>query len=267
VTQNSTTDARRDDADGVITVTFTRDDKLNAINHPMIDVLDEALTALETDDAHRVLVIRAEGRYFTAGKDLRTIRMDLGASTDGVIRGSNIRRDYKVDGHHDLLDRFEMVEKPVILAAHGPCLGLGVEMSVSCDFRLAADTATFGLPEVAKLGALPGSGGISRLTRLVGVHWAKWISMAGQIVSAEQALTIGLVHAVYPLAEFDEAVAAFAKGLAAQSREALGLAKVAIDTAAEVDRRTAREVDRLAQTLLFQSAEYTARMAQIRAPR
>jgi enoyl-CoA hydratase len=259
-THTTTSDARREDANGVITVTLTRDGKLNAINLEMLAVIEEALVDLETVDALRVMVIRAEGRYFTAGKDIRTLRRDLGQSDDGIIRGSNVRRDYRDTGKHDLLDRFETVEKPIILAAQGPCLGLGVEMGVSCDFRLAADTASFGLPEVAKLGALPGSGGISRLTRLIGPHWAKWISMAGEVVDAQQALSIGLIHAVYPLADFDQAVTAFAEGLATRNREALGLAKLAIDTAAEVDRRTAREMDRLAQTLLFMTPEYTAKL-------
>ena len=256
----TTAQARTEDAGGIITVTFTRDDKLNAISAEMYAVIEDALVALETIDEMRVLVIRAEGRYFTAGLDIHGLNTDLGRGTDGVVRGSNMRREYRKSARHDLLDRFESVEKPIILAAQGPCLGLGVEMGVSCDFRLAADTATFRVPEVANLSVLPGSGGISRLTRLVGPHWAKWLSMAGQSVTAEQALSMGLVHAVYPLADFDAAVTSFAESLAAQSREAIGLAKVAIDAAAEVDRRTAREIDRLAQTLLFQSPEYMERV-------
>jgi enoyl-CoA hydratase/carnithine racemase len=81
--------------------------------------------------------------------------------------------------------------------------------------------------------------------------------MAGQTVDAHQALTMGLVHAVYPVAEFGERVQQFARHLASLPREAVGLAKVAIDIAASVDRRTAREVDRMANSLLFTSQEYT----------
>ena len=254
--------ARVESEDGVITVTWTRDAKRNAINFEMWDIFEGAVSALETQDDLRVLVIRAEGRFFTAGTDISGMRANLGEGTDGVIRGSNIRRDYRIEAKHDLFDRLEAVEKPVVLAAHGPCFGSGIEMGASCDFRLAADTAVFSLPEVPNLAVIPGSGGISRLVRLLGPQWTKWLVMGGETISAEQALAIGLVQAVYPAAKFDEAVTAFAKRLAAMPREALGLAKVAIDTAAEVDRRTARELDRLAQTLLFQSAEYRAKVDQ-----
>jgi enoyl-CoA hydratase len=252
--------ARLEAADGVLTYTITRDDKRNAINAEMFDVLDQAITALDRRDDLRVLVIRAEGRYFTSGVDISGMQTNLGEGTDGVVRGSNIRRDYRVLANHDLFDRLESVEKLVVQAVHGPCLGVGVEFGASCDFRLAADTATFGLPEVANLAVIPGSGGISRLTRLVGPHWTKWLAVAGETVDAHQAQAIGLVHAVYPAAEFDERVDGFARKLAALPREAAGVAKLAIDTAADVDRRTARDVDRLAQTLLFTSPDYRERV-------
>ena len=252
--------ARIDVADGVISVTWTRDAKRNAINTEMWEILEGAVSDLESEDELRVLVIRAEGRFFTAGTDITTMRANLGEGTDGVVRGSNIRREYRLDAKHDLFDRLETVEKPVVLAVHGPCFGAGIEMGASCDFRLAADSAVFALPEVPNLAVIPGSGGISRLVRLLGPQWTKWLVMAGETITAEQALAIGLVQAVYPAEEFDDAVTAFATKLVAMPREALGIAKIAIDTAAEVDRRTARELDRLAQTLLFQAPEFRAKV-------
>jgi enoyl-CoA hydratase/carnithine racemase len=175
-----------------------------------------------------------------------------------VLRGSNTRREYRFEAHHDAFDFMETIEKPIILAAQGHCVGVGLEMGVSCDFRLASNEATFSLPEIANLNVLPASGGISRLTRLVGPHWARWLAMAGQVVDAQQALQIGLVHAVYPAEEFPARVQALAHHLASMPREPLGLAKLAIDTAAEVDRRTARDFDRLAQTLLFHGKDFQA---------
>jgi enoyl-CoA hydratase len=259
-TTMTTSDARRDDADGVVTVTFTRDEKLNAVSAGMFSLLEGAVTDLAERDDLRVLVITAEGRFFTAGVDIADMQGQLGQGTDGVVRGSNIRRQYRMRAHHDLFDELEQIEKPIVLAVQGPCMGVGVELGVSCDFRLASDAATFGLPEIPNLAVLPGSGGISRLTRLVGPHWARWLAMAGETVDAHQALTIGLVHDVYPAAEFPERVQAFARRLAGLPREAAGLAKVAIDAAASVDRRTAREIDRLAQTLLFESPEFRDRV-------
>jgi enoyl-CoA hydratase/carnithine racemase len=241
----TTDEIRRDDREGVITLTLSRDDKMNAMTPAMFDVIETAVGDLGDRDDLRVLVITAEGRFFTAGLDVSSLRLDVGTGTDGTVRGSNVRRQYRAD-------------------AQSHCMGVGVELGSSCDFRLASDAATFGLPEVPNLAVLPGSGGISRLTRLVGPHWAKWMVMAGETISADDARAIGFVHAVYPAAEFRERVDAFAHRLAAMPREALGLAKVGIDTAATVDRRTARDFDRMAQTLLFTSDDFRDRVNAFR---
>jgi len=249
------------ESEGIITVTFTRAAKRNAISGPMFELLGQALRALAERDDLRVLLITAEGPYFTAGFDITEMRTStLGEGTDGVIRGSNMRMQYRQDARHDFNDQFELVEKPVVLAAQGHCMGFGVELGSSCDFRLASDEALFGLPEVGNLALIPGAGGVSRLTRLVGPHWAKWLVMAGETVDAHQALAIGLIHAVYPASEFVDRARQFALKLAGQPREALGVAKIAIDTAASVDRRTARDFDRFAQTTLFMSQEYQDRV-------
>lgn len=251
-----TEDARREDSDGIITITFTRDRKLNAVTLPMLEMLVQAGQDLANDDRHRVLLITAEGRYFTSGVDISTMDPDMGKGTDGVFRGSNMRRQYRGRALHDFFDFLESVEKPVVLAAQGSCLGVGIELASSCDFRLAAEGAKFALPEISNLGVLPGSGGISRLTRIVGPAWAKWIAMACQTIDAHQALAIGLVQAVYPAAEFAARARAFCQQLASFPREAVGLAKLAIDAAHYGDRRTARDVDRIAQTLLLTGPEY-----------
>jgi enoyl-CoA hydratase/carnithine racemase len=251
--------ALREDVDGVITVTFTRPDKRNAVDRGMFDLIRDAVRDLRDQDHLRVLVLAAEGEYFTGGKDVADLGT-TGKGTDGIVRGSNMRAQYRINADHDLFDAIEQVEKPVILAAQDHCLGVGVEMGVSCDFRFAADGATFGLPEVQNLAVLPGAGGVSRLTRIVGPHWARWMAMACERVDARQALAIGLVHAVYPAEEFGERVQAFARKLAAMPREALGVAKIAIDTADTVDRATARVFDRFSQTLLFTSDEFKDRV-------
>ncbi len=204
----------RSDIDGVVTVTFRRDDKLNALTGAMLAELQQAAADLADDDSLRVLVITGEGRYFTSGLDIAELQVDIGRGTDGVVRGSTIRRQYRAQALHDFYDTLETIEKPIVLAAQGPCLGIGIELGSSCDFRLAADSAFFGLPEVANLAVIPGSGGISRLTRLVGPHWTKWLAMAGQTIDAEQARLIGFVHAVYPAETFADQAQAFARHLA-----------------------------------------------------
>ena len=246
---------RRDDADGIITLTFTRDHKLNAVSDEMLDVMRVAVADLGDEESNRALVITAEGRYFTAGKD-------IGQMGEHSPSGVALRRNYR--RLHELFDELERIEKPIILAAQGPCLGVGVEMSASCDFRFASERAIFGLPEIPNLAVLPGSGGVSRLTRIVGPHWARWMAMAGENITAQHALTIGLVHQVLPDEGFHDAVQAWARTLISNSGEALGLAKIAIDAAVDSDRRTARHIDRMANTQLLQSREHIEKIEAFR---
>jgi enoyl-CoA hydratase len=247
---------RRDEQDGVVTITFTRDRKLNAVSEEMLDGLRGAIRDLEDRDDLRVLLITAEGRYFSAGIDIGGLQA---RSPSGVTLRSNYRK------LHQLFDMFEVVEKPVVLAAQGPCIGVGVEMASSCDFRLGSDSAHFGLPEVVNLAVIPGSGGISRLTRLVGPHWAKWLAVACENVTADEALAMGFLHRVIPAANFPADALAFAKKLATLPGDAMGVAKLAVDAAADVDRITARNVDRLANTALLQSPDHLAKIAAFRA--
>ena len=130
-----------------------------------------------------------------------------------------------------------------------------MELALSCDFRLASDRARFGIPEI-RLGVLPGSGGTSRLTQLVGRGWARWMVMAGQEVTADRALSMGLVHAVYPHAEFDGAVDAFVRELLTLSPEVVGLAKLSIELSSNLDRNAARNVERIANTTLINGDEH-----------
>jgi enoyl-CoA hydratase/carnithine racemase len=244
-------EARREEQDGVLTVTFTRDRKLNAVTPAMLEVLRTAVSDMTEREDLRVLVITAEGRYFTAGIDIGTLNPDPGRTADGGVSGIKLRSFLRK--LHLVIDSLESLEKPVVLAAQGPCLGLGLEIGASCDFRLAAERATFSLPEIPKMGVIAGSGGISRLTRLIGPHWARWLALASRSIDARKAEQIGLVHEVYPDAEFADRVREFAHALTKLSGEALGLAKLAIDAAASVDRTTARDFDRVANTLLLLS--------------
>lgn len=250
----TTQDSRRDDADGIITITFTRDRKLNAVNAAMLDMLRDAAADLAERDDLRALIITAEGRYFTAGADITALPVETGPG----LYGPDFRRTYRQ--LHQLFDELEAIEKPVILAAQGPCLGIGVELSGSCDFRFASDRAHFGLPEVRNIATLPGSGGIARVVRLVGPAWTKWLAMASQNISAERALMIGLVHDVFPEDELQQKVREFVLDMVGQPREALGVAKLVIDASAFADRRTARDLDRITNTALCGSAEHQAKM-------
>ena len=128
---------------------------------------------------------------------------------------------------------------------------------MSCDFRLAAKSARYGFPE-GKFGVLPASNGVSRLTRLVGTHWARYIIMANLPVDADRALMIGLVHEVYADDGFDDEVMRFCRHLAEQNGEQMGAAKIAIEMARDVGLAQARNVERMANSALMLNPEYLA---------
>jgi enoyl-CoA hydratase/carnithine racemase len=153
----------------------------------------------------------------------------------------------------------EHIEKPIVVAHHAMCVGGGLELSLSCDFRLAAQSAGYAFPE-GKFGVLPASNGVSRLTRICGPHWARWLIMANKSVNADQALIMGLVHEVFPDATFDEDVMAFCRHLAAQNGEQMGAAKVAIELAHDVGLAAARNVERMANSALMLNPDYVARL-------
>ena len=247
------------EADGILTVTIDRPDKLNAISPDVTAVLWEATRMLSSRPDLRCMVITGVGRYFTVGIDLGNFRSEQESrpSEWGSHASWNHRRRYR--RHHQLYDEFEYIEKPIVLAAQATCLGAGTEMAVSCDFRFCTPETKFALPEV-KLGVISGSGGSSRLTRIVGVAWAKYIAMAGMKVGAEQAKQIGLVHDVFPAETFLEDVYAFCRKMIEVPPDALGTAKLAIDIAADVsDRGVQRHFDRVANYGLMESAEFKSR--------
>jgi enoyl-CoA hydratase len=249
-------------SDQILELVLNRPGKLNAINAEMYDALIEQTERFATDASLRVMLIRARGKYFSAGVDLNS---ELGP--DPKLSSPMAFRQWYREGRgslHPLLDRFELIEKPIVVAHHAPCLGGALEISLSCDFRLAADSALYGLPETA-FGNIPGSGGTSRMTRLVGPQWARWFIMANLQMDAAKAERIGLVHEVYRDAEFEARVREFCLNLAKQPPETIGAAKIAIELTADLDRAQARNVERLTASGLYFGDEYRELIAALRA--
>jgi enoyl-CoA hydratase/carnithine racemase len=236
--------ARREDRDGIAVVTLDRQAKRNALTIAMRDVIFQAVDDLRDRDDLRVLLIRAEGAFFTAGIDIVEHQQVYSHNRTMMT----FRRDYRRNIHR-FFDEMEAVEKPVVMAINGPCLGLGLEMAGAVDFRLASSNAWFALPEV-DLGMIAGSGGTSRITRLCGVGWAKWLGMAGERMDAETARVAGLVQAVWPPETFEEQVWSFCTRLAGRPADSVGVAKLAIDLCYDLDRAGGRTVERIANTPL-----------------
>jgi enoyl-CoA hydratase/carnithine racemase len=247
-----------EEADGVLIATLNRPDKLNAISREMMDGLTEAVLRLRETPELKVMLIRATGRYFSSGADLRGGNRNI-ASPANVAANSagKIRENHRLNLNNmqQLWDEMEHIEKPIVVAHHAKCVGGGLEMSLSCDFRLAARSASYAFPE-GLFGVLPASGGVSRLTRLCGPHWARWLIMANKPASSEMALTMGLIHQVFDDATFEAEVMDFCRHLAKQNGEQMGAAKVAIDLCAELGRDSARQVERLSNSALMLNPDY-----------
>jgi enoyl-CoA hydratase/carnithine racemase len=249
-----------EEQDGILIATLNRPEKLNALSGETMRLYEAALHRFRDTPELKVLLIRATGRYFCAGADLR------GGGEDGsgkATTASGIRESMrlKLNGMHRIYDEMEAIEKPIVVAHHAPCVGGGLEISLSCDFRLAARSATYAFPE-GKFGTLPSSNGVSRLTRIVGTHWARYLIMANLPVSADRALIMGLVHEVWPDESFQDEVMRFCRHLAKQHGEQMGAAKLAIELARDVGLAQARNVERMANSALMLNPDYQAGLAK-----
>ena len=232
---------------GITVLRLNRPDNLNSWNQAMRDELRAAVNGLVADDALRVAVITGTGRAFSAGEDVRGMKSLADIGTRGFRR---VVRDI-----HNVFDEIEAIEVPVIAAINGVAAGGGLELALSCDFRFAAHSAKMGLPE-NNVGLIPGSGGCSRLVRTVGLSAAKRIVMTGEMMSADKALHYRLIDEVVPAEQLMDEVMAFARKLAAKAPQALGLAKVVLNNCARVDPDTARNFERLGQSILKRTDDH-----------
>ena len=184
-----------DAARRVATITLDVPGKMNRVAITARAQLAQVFEELGRDDAARCIVIRGAGdEAFTAGGDIAGF----------------MQVDPEWISHlHDNVAAPERCPKPVIAQLHGYCLGVGLELALACDFRIAADDTQIGLPEIS-LGMIPGSGGSQRIVQMVGVGRAKDMVMRGRRLKADEALAWGLLTEVHPRAELDAAVAALA---------------------------------------------------------
>lgn len=244
--------------DGILIATLNRPDKLNAISRDMMDLLTEAVLEFRDNEAIKVMLIRATGRYFSAGADLRSGNQRVvSPAASGSKTARAIRENHRLNLNNmqQLWDEMEHIEKPIVVAHQAMCVGGGLEMSLSCDFRLASASASYAFPE-AKFGVLPATNGVSRLVRVVGPHWARLLIMANMPIDAQEARIAGLVHKVYPDESFESDVMGFCRHVAQQNAEMVGTAKVAIELAADLGVHQAASVERLANSALMLSPEY-----------
>lgn len=243
--------------ENIIIATFNRPDKLNAMSPELLEILEAAVHHYRDTPELRVMLINSKGRYFSAGADLKQGNAE---NRPQLTRGSQVREQHRKLPMRRIWDEMEGVEKPFVVAHHARCVGGSLEMSLSCDFRLAAQSASYAFPE-AKFGVLPATNGVSRLVRIIGPHWARYMIMANIPLESHEALNAGLVHKVFPDETFADDVMAFCRHLAKQDGELVGAAKVAIELANDLPSHQAALVERLVNSSIMISPHQKELMA------
>jgi enoyl-CoA hydratase len=236
---------RRGAQDRIALITINRPEKRNALNVKTREEGAAALDELRGDDSVRVVVFTGAGdKSFIAGADISEFADQTAFTQREVMHGRS------------LFTAVDTFPKPVIAMINGYCLGGGCELALSCDIRIASETASFGQPEI-NLGIIPGGGGTQRLTRLVGEGKAMELILTGEIVDARTACSIGLVNTVVPASELEAKTMELANRIAEKSPVALAMAKEAVKTAARanLDEGLRREIDLFA--ICFSSEDKT----------
>jgi enoyl-CoA hydratase len=210
----------RTEADKVGIITLNRPKQLNALNDQLMTELGDALQAFDADAGIHCMIITGSEKAFAAGADIGAM---ASYSFADAYKGDYITRNW---------EKIRTVRKPVIAAVSGFALGGGCELTMMCDFIIAADNARFGQPEI-KLGIIPGAGGTQRLPRAVGKAKAMDLALNGHMMDAAEAERSGLVSRVVPLDKLmDEALGA-ALMISEFSQVAVMAAKESINRAFE----------------------------------
>ncbi|MGC9111864.1 3-hydroxyacyl-CoA dehydrogenase/enoyl-CoA hydratase family protein [Acidilobus sp.] len=202
-------------------IILNRPNKLNAINVDMINELSQTLDEIEQNPDVRVIILTGSGKAFSAGADI------TGFAGITPIQAAIFSRKFQ-----ELTLKMEYYTKPIIVAINGYALGGGLEIAMSGDIRIAAETAMLGQPEI-NLGFIPGAGGTQRLPRLIGRSSAKLLIFTGDMVSAKDAKELGLVDYVVPPERLEQEARSLALKLAEKPPLALLAAKLAVEMGLE----------------------------------
>ncbi|WP_270259062.1 enoyl-CoA hydratase/isomerase family protein [Kocuria marina] len=229
-------------SDGVALATVNRPEVRNAINSAVLQALTRTLDELAENDDVQVLIFTGAGdKAFVAGADIN----DLAVRTP---------RDGLKATMQSVYEKVEQFPKPTIAAINGYAFGGGHELALACDIRIASTAAQFALPETG-LGIMPGAGGTQRLAKLVGLGRATEIILTGRRVKADDALAMGLVTSVVEPGELLDTARETANAIMAKGPLAIQLAKLVVRHGFDTDHTTGMLLERLAQSVLYSSAE------------
>lgn len=244
--------------DGIAFIALNRPEKRNALNDEVMKNLEACLREAEGRDDVRSVIFFGEGQCFSAGVDFGFIGGVGGVSSSGARKFRVILSDLQ-----SVLNLMERIEKPLICAMHGTCIGMGMELSLAADFRVMSTDCRLSIPEV-DFGLIPDVGGITRLVRLVGAAHAREIIMTACEIPAERALAMGLATRIAQPGDLMDEARNLACTLNSKAPLALGLVKKVIDRGIHLDKHTVLELESLAQSLLIGTRDvvegFTARM-------
>lgn len=227
--------------DRVALLRLNRPQAMNALNSALMVELMETLERLDADDDVGVFVLNGDERAFAAGADIK--EMAESSSVELMLKG-----------HISPFDRIKHIGKPVIAAVSGWCLGGGNELAMACDMIVASESARFGQPEI-NLGVIPGAGGTQRLTRAVGKALAMEVVLNNRTLTADEALSFGLVNRVVPVERYLEEALMLAAEIAARAPLAVRLGKEAVNRAEETHLSDGIAEERQAFYFLFASED------------
>jgi enoyl-CoA hydratase len=240
---------RKDDS--VARMTLNRPKMLNVYNVQMRDDLCQVLSAIRDDPDVRVVVLSGAGeRAFCAGADLSDF---LTAPSPVIAR--------QVRWERDIWGQFLSLPQPLIAALHGYVLGSGIEMSLCCDIRIAAEDARFGLPE-ATLGIIPAAGGTQTLPRTIGRARALEMLLTNRWIDAQEALAAGLVNRVVPRKDLMPAADELAQKIASMPALAVRAAKEAIVRGSDMSLAEGMELEKRLATLVLSNGETLQRVRE-----
>lgn len=218
--------------DRVALIVLNRPEVFNAINYEVLDELSYVIDQIRRNDSVRAVIITGGPKCFAAGADINMLTtLEAGAG------------EWFVDKAHASMDKIANLNKPTIAAIAGMALGGGCELALACDIRIAAEGAKIGLPE-SNLGIFPGAGGTQRLTRVVGIGWAKDIILTGEPVNTETALRIGLVTRVVSAEKLIDEAKKLANKLAAKAPVTARVTKQCLNVSASTDLATGLQFEK-----------------------
>ena len=233
--------------DRVGLITLNRPKAYNALNYQLLTELTRSLEEFDQSQDIGAMVITGNQKSFAAGADITNM---VDCSSEEIKESPFIPAFEGILGIH----------KPVIAAVSGYCLGGGLELAMACDLIIASNTASFGQPEI-NLGSIPGAGGTQRLTRSVGKSLAMEMILNNRSLTAEEALGVGLINAVYPVEEYLEKTLALAREIAHRAPLAVQAAKKAINLAFEGSLTKGLQDEREIFYALFDSKDQQEGMA------